>query len=559
MEATEKRMKGTSNVIEKSKQITTQASSDTADVLLMTATEVETRAVRSLILQQGGIFERRLINGQPYFDLGVIGDARVFLVQSEMGAGGPGGATLVVYEGIKALSPSTVVMVGIAFGLRPGEQKLGDILVARQLVGYQLQKVDTDRESREQIKARGDRPHATPRLLSRFQAGVFDWSGSKVHFGLMLSGDILVNNINFRDKLLRIEPEAIGGEMEGTGVYSAAFREKVDWILVKAICDWADGNKDENKDMYQRQAAENAVRFTFHVLRQGRLAGTNIGPSASSQETVRAAPLSRPAIGTTLCTYDIHSSYVVAVAWEPGDNRIASAGGDGTVRVWEAVTGHTLLTYRGHPPVFKSFNMAPTIYTIAWSPEGLRLASAGVGTDIHVWDVATGQDIVTYTGHSGLLPDVWALAWSPQGDRIASTCGDKTIRLWDATTGKRIATFQTSSDWVYMIAWSPDGRCLALANGNATAEILDASTGRMLLTYRGHHQGVRDIAWSPDGSRLATSSNDTTVQIWDATTGTCLYTHEEHAAWTTSVAWSPDGTRIASASNDRTVQVWQAT
>ncbi len=610
MEATEKRMKGTSNVIEKSKQITTQASSDTADVLLMTATEVETRAVRSLILQQGGIFERRLINGQPYFDLGVIGDARVFLVQSEMGAGGPGGATLVVYEGIKALSPSTVVMVGIAFGLRPGEQKLGDILVARQLVGYQLQKVDTDRESREQIKARGDRPHATPRLLSRFQAGVFDWSGSKVHFGLMLSGDILVNNINFRDKLLRIEPEAIGGEMEGTGVYSAAFREKVDWILVKAICDWADGNKDENKDMYQRQAAENAVRFTFHVLRQGRLAGTNIGPSASSQETVRAAPLSRPAIGTTLCTYDIHSSYVVAVAWEPGDNRIASAGGDGTVRVWEAVTGHTLLTYRGHPPVFKSFNMAPTIYTIAWSPEGLRLASAGVGTDIHVWDVATGQDIVTYTGHSGLLPDVWALAWSPdgkriasacsamstdktihiwnattggkilhydshygvlpnfsvsslawspQGDRIASTCGDKTIRLWDATTGKRIAAFQTSSDWVYMIAWSPDGRCLALANGNATAEILDASTGRMLLTYRGHHQGVRDIAWSPDGSRLATSSNDTTVQIWDATTGTCLYTHEEHAAWTTSVAWSPDGTRIASASNDRTVQVWQAT
>jgi WD40 repeat protein/nucleoside phosphorylase len=581
-----------------------------AEVLLVTATEVETWAVRALILQQGGIFERRVIDGQAYFDLGVISDARIFLVQSEMGTVGPGGATLVVYEGIRALSPSTVVMVGIAFGLRPREQNLGDILVSRQLVGYELQKIEQGPGGEEIIRPRGDRVQASPRLLSRLRASVFDWQGPEVFFGLMLSGDKLVNHKNFRNKLLGIEPEAVGGEMEGTGVYSAAFREKVDWILVKAICDWADGNKDENKDTHQRQAAENAVRFTFHVLQQGGLISNNIDPSASSQETGRAAPPSRQAIGTTLCTYDIHSSYVVAVAWEPGGNRVASAGGDGLVRVWEADTGHTLLTYRGHPPVFKSFNMAPTIYTIAWSPEGLRLASAGVGTDIHVWDVATGQDIVTYTRHSGLLPDVWALAWSPdgkriasacsamstdktihiwnattggkilhydshygvlpnfsvssvawspQGDRIASTCGDKTIRLWDITTGKRIAAFQTSSDWVYMIAWSPDGRCLALANGNSTAEILDASTGRILLTYKGHHGGVRDIAWSPDGSRLATASNDTTVQIWDAINGTCLYTHDEHAAWTTSVAWSPDGTRIASASNDKTVQVWQAT
>jgi nucleoside phosphorylase/Tol biopolymer transport system component len=602
----EKVMKGASYMTGTSQDAEERGRGLSCDVLLVTATEVEMRAVLEVFPRQNNPFRQHYIGDNTYFDLGVIGGTRIFLVQSEMGAGGPAGATLVVHEGIKVLSPSAVIMVGVAFGLIPNEQHPGDILVSRQLAGYELQKLEQGPDGAEIIRPRGDRVQASPRLLSRLRASIFDWQEPRVHFGLMLSGDKLVNNKNFRKKLLGIEPEAIGGEMEGTGVYAAAHRNKVDWILVKAIGDWADGHKN---DAHQQQAAEHAARFLLHVLQQGGLAENGSGTPPPLQ-TPSEPPPRRRAIGTLLYTYDIHSSYVVAVAWEPGGNRIASAGGDGLVRVWEANTGQTLLTYRGHPWVLKNVNMAPTIYMLAWSPEGLRLASAGVGTAVYVWDAATGQDIITYTGHSGWLPNVWALAWSPDGKRIASacsaistdktihiwnatkgtkllhydsrygalpnfsvsavawspdgvriasTCGDKTLRLWNATTGKPIKTFKTSSDWVYTIAWSPDGRYLALANGNSTAEILDASTGRILLTYEGHREGVRDIAWSPDGSRLATASNDTTVQIWDAINGTCLYTHEEHAAWTTAVAWSPDGTRIASASNDKTVQVWQAT
>lgn len=577
-----------------------------ADLLLVTATEVEARAVLNMSSLHGSTFGQLHIEDNTYFDLGVIGGARIFMVQSEMGAGGPAGATLVVHEGIKALSPSAVIMIGIAFGLIPEKQRLGDILVARQLVGYELQKIEQGPDGEEIIRPRGDRVQASPRLLSRLRACIFDWQGPKVHFGLILSGDKLANHKNFRNKLLSIEPEAVGGEMEGTGVYAAAYRNKVDWILVKAICDWADGHKD---DAYQQQAAENAVRFILYVLQQRGLA-ENISGTPPPSQTPKEGPPRRRVKGTILGTYYDHASWVLAVAWEPGGNRIASAGGDGVVRVWDADRTQTLLTYRGHAWLFEKVNWLPKIYAIAWSPEGLRLASAGDGKKVYVWDATTGQTITVYEGHSGMLSNVFALAWSPngkriasacstagfdktvhvwnvktgstilhydssyglmpnfsvssvawspQGDRIASTCGDKTIRLWDATTGKPISTFKTSSDWVYTIAWSPDGHCLALANGDSTAEILDASTGRVLLTYHGHQEGVRDIAWSPDGSRLATASNDTTVQIWDATNGTCLYTCEEHAAWTTSVAWSPDGTRIASASNDKTVQVWQST
>src|SRR5205085_12502246 len=108
------------------------------DVLLVTATKVEACAVRDVFLQKTGVFEQQIIGDKTYFDLGVISGTRVFMVQSEMGAGGPGGATLVVHEGIKELSPSAVVMVGVAFGLLPQEQNIGDILVSRRLVGYEM-------------------------------------------------------------------------------------------------------------------------------------------------------------------------------------------------------------------------------------------------------------------------------------------------------------------------------------------------------------------------------------------------------------------------------------
>src|SRR2546423_11353846 len=257
---------------------------DKADLLLVTATEVETRAVLNVFPWQESTFGRRYIGDHTYFDLGVIGGARTFLVQSEMGAGGPAGATLVVHEGIKALSPSAVIMVGIAFGLVPEEQRLGEILVSWQLVGYERQKIEQGLDGKEIIRHRGDRVQASPRLLSRLRASIFDWQGPKVHFGLVLSGDKLANDQNFRNKLLGIEPEAIGGEMEGIGVDSAAHRNKVDWILVKAICDWADEHKD---DAYQQLAAENAARFLLHVLQQGGLAENNSGAFPPSQASSR--------------------------------------------------------------------------------------------------------------------------------------------------------------------------------------------------------------------------------------------------------------------------------
>ncbi|MBX5449023.1 TIR domain-containing protein [Thermogemmatispora sp.] len=247
-------------------------SAQRCDVLLVTATEVETRAVRELAVNEWGArFERQYSRIETYYSLGEIGGAATWLLRTQMGALGAGGATLAVSEAISKLRPEAVIMVGIAFGLRPGEQQLGDILVSQQLMSYEPQRVGVGDGGKMALIPRGDRVTASVRLLSRFQDLDLDWTGAKAHFGLLLSGEKLVDHPDLLKQLLTLEREAIGGEMEGAGLYAAAMRERCEWIVVKAICDWGDGHKRENKAENQRRAAENAARFVLTMLGRGGL------------------------------------------------------------------------------------------------------------------------------------------------------------------------------------------------------------------------------------------------------------------------------------------------
>jgi hypothetical protein len=121
---------------------------------------------------------------------------------------------------------------------------------------YEHQKIG---KNEDEISLRGDKPSSSSRLLNRMRSADLLWEGPKVHFGVVLSGEKLIDNLAFRDELLRLEPEAIGGEMEGAGLY-------VDWVLIKGICDWADGNKKLEKELRQQTAASSAANFVLHSL-----------------------------------------------------------------------------------------------------------------------------------------------------------------------------------------------------------------------------------------------------------------------------------------------------
>ncbi len=231
-------------------------------VLLVTVTKTEAVAVLEAFEAHTSYpWARTRWDGKTYYDLGQVGGPRIWMVQSEMGAVSPGAALLTIRNAIEVVKPAAVIMVGIAFGIDRAKRQLGDILVSRQIQSYEPQKKKPGRAI-----PRGDRVTAPTNLLDAFRSADMAWKGTPVHFGLILSGEKLIDDAEFLAELAAQEPEAIGGEMEGAGLYAACADARIDWILVKAICDWADGTKSDGA---QPQAAQNAAQFVLHTLDQG--------------------------------------------------------------------------------------------------------------------------------------------------------------------------------------------------------------------------------------------------------------------------------------------------
>ena len=258
----------------------------------------------------------------------------------------------------------------------------------------------------------------------------------------------------------------------------------------------------------------------------------------------------RPAnshLETILYIYKGHHAYVETLAWSPNGKRIASGSGDKTVQVWDATTGDHAFTYQGH---------ADQVWAVAWSPDGQRITSGGVDKTVQVWVAITGNRIFTYQGHTAAVA---AVAWSPNGQRIASAGYDRTVQIWDAINGGHVFTYHGHTDTVAAVAWSPNGQRIASASYDRTVQIWDAVNGGHVFTYYGHSGELRAAAWSPDGKLIVSGGYDNTARVWDAITGLTVYTYPGHSGYVNSAVWSPSGKRIASGSGDKTVQVWDAT
>jgi len=225
--------------------------------------------------------------------------------------------------------------------------------------------------------------------------------------------------------------------------------------------------------------------------------------------------------GTTLVTYLGHSkgSGVLAVAWSPDSKYIASAGGDNTVQVWDAFTGNNSIVYNNHRIHLTTAwldmrgDWALSVNTVAWSPDGLHIASGADDERVHIWNASTGNTLVIYRGH---VEELNSLAWSPDGSRIASGGADERIQIWDAASGNTYFTYRGHASNVKAVAWSPSGHYIASAGKDKTVQVWDATSGETLFTYRGHTKGVEAIAWSPDGMRIASGADDDTVHVWQA-------------------------------------------
>ncbi|WP_437535823.1 pentapeptide repeat-containing protein [Sorangium sp. So ce726] len=372
--------------------------------------------------------------------------------------------------------------------------------------------------------------------------------------GAKLDGTLLRRVIAHRADFT--QAEANGAVVEAANLMGAVFRQSTwtgcRWNDVRAegadVSAWLAAGENELLERRRNLAPVppqvQAALVSGHTAAIHAIAWAPDGKRLASAGYDGTVLLWDTGTGNQLARLVGHSDSVMAVAWHPDGKRLASAGYDNTVRLWDPDTGNQLARLVGH---------SHSVIAVAWHPDGKRLASAGYDNTVRLWDPDTGNQLARLVGHSH---SVMSVAWHPGGKRLASAGNDKTVLLWDPDTGNELARLVGHSDSVMAVAWHPDGKRLASAGYDNTVFLWDPNSGNELARLVGHSDSVIAMTWHPDGKRLASTGNDNTVLLWDSDTGNELARLVGHSDSVVAVAWHPDGKVLASAGYDNTVLLW---
>jgi len=234
--------------------------------LVVVATDVEEDALKdSLRWRYGRSPDTALRVRTVSRGMGGFRRGKVSYVRCRMGGHSLRGASDVVRDAIDELDPREVIMVGIAFGVNESRQPIGTVLISTKVIDYRSERAGTSNCGSLKLTSRADPGDADGFLVEAFRA-LGEQRPERTQSGPLLSDHVLVDNRDFRDELVRRFPQAIGGEMEGYGVFTAARGRNRPWVLVKAVCDWGDGKKAVDKGERQRAAARAAVERLFDYL-----------------------------------------------------------------------------------------------------------------------------------------------------------------------------------------------------------------------------------------------------------------------------------------------------
>jgi len=238
----------------------------------------------------------------------------------------------------------------------------------------------------------------------------------------------------------------------------------------------------------------------------------------------------------------LYAHHRFPAVFHPDGERLAVMPQDGDVRLLDADLGVTR--------VLTGFGVRG--WSLAFSPDGARLAATSTSHVATIWDVATGAREYVAAGHTDVVK---AVAWEPGGARFATASDDGSVKVWDPrrrTEPERLSYFP---DRVENVAFHPNGKVAAAANPRPGLTLWDLETGTILARLAEDFVDVWTVAYSPDGARLAGGGNDGGVRIFDGASGAREALVAAHAGAVLDVDFAPAGGLLASTARDGVVLV----
>ena len=250
------------------------------------------------------------------------------------------------------------------------------------------------------------------------------------------------------------------------------------------------------------------------------------------------------------------------LAFSPDGSAIVTAGDDQLIHTWSAETGAAFDVLAGHKA---------TITSLAFAPNGEIVSTASDGAAL-AWNLTPQwkleRTIGTSDGKSPFADRIESLAFSPDGRFLAIGGGEPSrggeIKVLDVQSGGSSAQSAPKfardlpsihSDAVLSLDFSPDGKFLASGAADKIARVTELGTGKVVKSFEGHTHHVLGVSWSLDGRTLATAGADNVVKVWDFTTGDRKKNIEGYDKEVTSVRFLGASDQLLTSSGDNKVRI----